>query len=142
MISTRKLDIYDIFYSYLKKDISYDDIKELRNNIGLEVKYYSDENKSIINNSNKVIKGIDLIILSIDNDNLKIPGKYYAKPLLDNTNLFWVKNKNEYEHVADEAGSDYVKGNNDKELKIIKDFITKINNDKINESNAASEFKN
>ena len=52
-----------------------------------------------------------------------------------------IKNKDEYERVADEAGSDYVKGNNDKELKIIKDFITKINNGKINESNAASEFK-
>ena len=34
-----------------------------------------------------------------------------------------------------------MKGNNDKELKIIKDFITKINNGKITESNAASEFK-
>ena len=34
-----------------------------------------------------------------------------------------------------------MKGNNDKELKIIKDFTTKINNGKINESNAASEFK-
>ena len=34
-----------------------------------------------------------------------------------------------------------MKGNNDKELKIIKDFITKINNGKINESYAASEFK-
>ena len=34
-----------------------------------------------------------------------------------------------------------MKGNNDKQLKIIKDFITKINNGKINESNAASEFK-
>ena len=79
-------------------------------------------------------------MLLIDNDNLRIPGKYYAKPL-DNTNLSWIKNKDEYEHVADEAGSDYVKGNNDKELKIIKDFITKINNGKINESNAASEFK-
>ena len=52
-----------------------------------------------------------------------------------------MKNKDEYERVADKAGSDYVKGNNDKELKIIKDFITKINNGKINESNAASEFK-
>ena len=38
-ISTRKFDIYDIFYSYLKKDISYEDIKGLRNNIGLPVKY-------------------------------------------------------------------------------------------------------
>ena len=93
----------------------------------------------IINNSNKVIKGIDLIILLIDNDNLRIPGQYYAKPL-DNTNLSWIKNKDEHKHVADDAGSDYVKGNNDKELKIIKDFITKINNGKINESNASSEF--
>ena len=139
-ISTRKLDIHNIFSSYLKKNISYEDIKGLRNNINLAVKYYPDENKSILNNSNKVIKGIDLIILLINNDNLRIPGKYYAKPL-DNTNLSWIKNKNEYEHVADDAGSDYVKGNNDKELKIIKDFITKINNRKINESNAASEFK-
>ena len=127
-------------YSYLNKDISYEDIKGLRNNIDLAVKCYPDENKSIINNSNKVIKGIDLIILLIDNDNLRTPGQYYAKPS-DNTNLSWIKNKDEYEHVADDAGGDYVKGNNDKELKIIKDFITKINNGKINESNAASEFK-
>ena len=139
-ISTRKLDIYDIFYSYLKKDISYGDIKGLRNNIDLAIKYYPHENKSIINNSNKAIKGIDLIILLIDNDNLRIPEQYFAKPL-DNTNLSWIKNKDEYEHVADDAGSDYVKGNNNKELQIIKDFITKINNGKINESNAASKFK-
>ena len=115
-------------------------MKGIRNNIDLAVKYSPDENKNIINNSNKVIKGIDLIILLIDNDNLRIPGQYYAKPL-DNTNLSWIKNKDEYEHVADDASSDYVKGNNDKELKIIKDFITKINNGKINESNATNKFK-
>ena len=120
---------------YLNKNISYEDIKGLRNNIDLAVKYYPDETKSIINNSNKVIKDIDLIILLINNDNLRIPGQYYAKPL-DNANLSWIKNKNEYEHVADDAGSDYVEGNNDTELKIIKYFITKIN-----ESNAVSEFK-
>ena len=34
-----------------------------------------------------------------------------------------------------------MKRNNDKKLKIIKDFITKRNNGKINESNAVSEFK-
>ena len=34
-----------------------------------------------------------------------------------------------------------MRGNKDKELKIIKDFITKINNGKINKSNAASKFK-
>ena len=125
---------------YLEKDISYEDTKGLRNNINLAVELYSDENKSIINNSNKVIKGIDLIILLIDNNNLGIPGQYYAKPL-DNTNLSWIKNKDEYKHIANEARSDYMKRYNDKELKIIKDFITKINNGKINKSNAVSEFK-
>ena len=52
-----------------------------------------------------------------------------------------MKNKDECKHIADEAGSDYMKGNSDNDLKLIKDFITKINNGKINESNAASEFK-
>ena len=75
-ISTRKFDIYDIFYSYLNKNIIYEDIKGLGNNINLAVKHYPDENKIIINNSNKVIKGIDLIILLIDNDNLRIHGQY------------------------------------------------------------------
>ena len=42
---------------------------------------YIDTNKKIINTSNKVIKGIDLIKSLIDNDNLRIPGKYYAKPI-------------------------------------------------------------
>ena len=111
------------FIRILKKNISYKDIKRSRNNIDLAVQYYPDENKSIINNSNKVIKGIDLIILLINKDNLRIPGQYYAKPL-DNTNLSWIRNKDEYERVADKAGSVYVKVNNDKELKIIKDFIT------------------
>ena len=81
-VSTRKLDIYDIFYSYLKKDISYKDIKGLRNNINLAVKNYPDENKSIINNINKVIKGIHLIMLLIDNDNLRIPGQYYVNQII------------------------------------------------------------
>ena len=112
----------------------------MKNNISLAVELYSDENKSIVNNSNKVIKGIDLIILLINNDNLRIPKQYYTKPL-HNTTLSWIKNKDEYERVAEEAGSDYVKGNNDKELKIIIDLISKINNCKINESNVASEFK-
>ena len=139
-ISTGKLDIYSIFYSYLNKDVDYKYIEGIKKHISLAVELYSDENKSIVNNTNKVIKGIDLIILLINNDNLRVFGQYYAKPL-DNTNLSWIKNKDEYEHIADEAGSDYMKGNNDEELKIIKDFITKISNGKVNESNTASKFK-
>ena len=56
---TRKLDIYDVFYSYLKKDISYKDVilKKRLNYIKKDRSKYSDKNKSIINNSNKTIKG-------------------------------------------------------------------------------------
>ena len=56
---TRKLDICDVFYSYLKKDISYKDVilKKRLNYIKKDRSKYSDKNKSIINNSNKTIKG-------------------------------------------------------------------------------------
>ena len=102
---------------------------------------YSDKNKSIRNNSNKTIKGIELIKSLIDNDKFRIPGEYYAKPL-NNTNLSSMKDEEVYEETAEEAGNDYMKGNNDNELKLIKDFITKINNGKINNKDtAATEFR-
>ena len=46
------------------------------------------------------------------------------------------------EETAEEADTDYMKGNNDNELKLIKDFITKINNNTINnKSKAGNEFR-
>ena len=41
-IGVRKLDIYEIFYSYLNKDISNKYIEGIKKNISLAVKYYSD----------------------------------------------------------------------------------------------------
>ena len=50
-----------------------------------------------------------------------------------------MKDEEGYEETAGEAGSDYMKGNNDNELKLIKDFIT---NGKINNKDtAASDFR-
>ena len=86
-VATEILDIYNIFKGYLSKDIKYKKIDKILNNIKRAVELYqrkpnySDKNKSIINNSNKIIKGIELIRLLIDNDNFRIPGNYYAKPL-------------------------------------------------------------
>ena len=77
----------------------------------------------------------------IDNDEFKIPGEYYAKPN-DNINLDWMNNKDGYEQIAEEAGRYYMKGKHDNELKLIKDFITKINNGAINNKNkAGNEFR-
>ena len=77
----------------------------------------------------------------IDNDEFKIPGEYYAKPN-NNINLDWMNDKDGYEQIAEEAGADYMKGKNDNELELIKNFISKINNGSINNKNkAGNEFR-
>ena len=45
--------------------------------------------------------------------------------------------KDGYKETAEEAGAKYMKGNNDNEFKLIRDFITKINNGVINNKNKA-----
>ena len=76
----------------------------------------------------------------IDNDEFKISKKYYAGPN-NNVDLDWMNDKIRYEETAEETDTDYMKGNNDNELKLIKDFITNINNDTINKNNAGNEFR-
>ena len=76
----------------------------------------------------------------IDNDEFKIPRKYYARPN-NNVDLDWMNDKIGYEETAEEADTDYMKGNNDNELKLNKDFITKINNGTINKNKAGNDFR-
>ena len=77
----------------------------------------------------------------IDNDEFKIPEKYYAGPN-NNVNLDWMNDKIGYEETSEEADSVYMKRSNGNELKLIKDFITKINNGSINNKNkAGNEFR-
>ena len=116
--------------------------KSIKNGIKIYQKRpRTDKNKSIINNSNKVIKGIELYKSMIDNDEFKIPGEYYTKPN-NNINLDWMNDKDGYEETAEEAGADYMKGKSDNELELIKNFITKINNGSINNKNkAGNEFR-
>ena len=143
---TQNFDIYKIFENYLNKKIVYDGIDMIEKSIKNGIKIYqkrprTDKNKSIINNSNKVIKGIELFKSMIDNDEFKIPGEYYAKPN-NNVNLDWMNDKIGYEETAEEADSVYMKKSNGNELKLIKDFITKINNGSINNKNkAGNEFR-
>ena len=145
-VNTKKFNIYKIFENYLNKKIDYDGIDMIEKSIKNGIKIYqkrhrTDKNKSIINNSNKVIKGIELFKSMINNDEFKIPGEYYVKPN-NNINLDWMNDKDRYEDTAEEANTDYMKGNNDNELKLIKDFITKINNSAINnKSKAGNEFR-
>ena len=98
-VGTRYFDIYEIFKGYLNENIKYEEIDGILNSIKRAVELYqkkpnySDKNKSIINNTNKVINAIEQIKSLINDDNFRIPGKYYAKPIA-NINLDWVIDKN------------------------------------------------
>ena len=99
-----------------------------------------DKNKRIINNSNKIINVIELFKSMIYNNEFIIPGEYNIKPNND-VDLDWMNDKDGYEETAKEANMYCMKRKNDNELKLIKNFITKINNGTINQNNAGNEFR-
>ena len=137
-VNTKKFNIYK---NYLNKSIDYYGIDMIEKSIKNGVRIYkkrphADKNKGIIDNSNKIISAIKLFKSMIDNDEFKIHAEYYAKAN-NNINLDWMIDKDGYKETAEEVGAKYMKGNNDNELKLIKDFITKINNGVINNKNKA-----
>ena len=100
----------------------------------------TDKNKRIINNSNKIIKAIELFKSMIYNNEFIIPGEYNVKPNND-VDLDWMNDKDGYEETAKEANMHYMKGKSNNESKLIKYFRTKINNGIINNKNkAGNEF--
>ena len=145
-VNTKHFNIYHIFKNYLNKSIDYDRINMIEKTIQDGIKIYqkrprTDKNKRIINNSNKIITAIELFKSMIDNNEFVIPGEYNAKPN-NNIDLDWMIDKDGYEEIAEETDAYYMKGKNDNELKLIKDFITKINNGTINNTNKAeNEFR-
>ena len=130
-VNTKKFNIYNIFENYLNKKIGYDGINDIEKSIEDGIEMYkkrrrTDENKRIIDNSNKIIKVIELFKSMIENHEFIIPGEYNVKPN-NNINLDWMNDKDGYVFTAKEVGEKYMKGKNDNESKLIKDFITKIN---------------
>ena len=146
-VNTKKFNIYKIFENYLNKKIDYDGIDNIEKGIEDGIKIYkkkprTDKNKRIINNSNKIIKAIELFKSMMVNNEFIIPEEYILKPN-NNVDLDWMINKHGFEEISEEARKYYMKGKNDNELKLIKDFITKINNGTINNKNkAGNEFRN
>ena len=116
--------------------------KSIKNSIRIYQKRpRTDKNNSIINTSNKIISAIKIFKSMIDNDEFRIPGEYYAKRN-NNIDLSWINDKDGYEEIAEETGAYHMKGKNNNELKLVKDFITKINNGTINNKNKArNEFR-
>ena len=101
----------------------------------------TDKNKRIINNSNKIINAIELFKSMIYNNEFIIPEEYIFKPN-NNVDLDWMINKYGFEEISEEVRKYYMKGKKGNELKLIKDFITKINNGTINiKKKAGNEFR-
>ena len=128
-----------MFENYLNKKIDYDGTDMIEKSIENGIRIYhkrprTDKNKSIMDNSNKVISAIKLFKSMINNDEFKIPGKYYAKPD-NNIDLSWINYPDGYKEIAREVNLNYIENKNDNELKLIKDFITKNNNGTINNKN-------
>ena len=138
--------MYKIFENYLNKKIDYNRINEIEKSIEDGIEMYqkrcrTDKNKRIINNSNKIINAIELFKSMIVNNEFIIPEEYIFKPN-NNVDLDWMINKDGFEEISEEARKYYMKGKSDNELKLIKDFITKINNGTINNKNkAGNEFR-
>ena len=112
-VGTRNFDIYKIVKNYLNEEIDYRRINMIKKVLKMVLKYIKKvllqiEKKRIIDNSNKVIRGINLFISVIDNDEFKIPKKYYAGPN-NNVNLDWMNDKTGYKETAEEADSVYRK---------------------------------
>ena len=112
-VDTKKFNIYNIFENYLNKSIDYDRINMIEKTIEDGIKIYqkrarTDKNKRIINNSNKIIKSIELFKSMIDNNKFVIPGEYNAKPN-NNIDLDWMTDKDGYEEIAEEADTYYMK---------------------------------
>ena len=134
-----------IFENHLNKKIDYDGIDMIEKSNKNGIKIYqkrtgTDENKRIINNSNKIIKAIDLFKSMIENDEFKTPAEYHAKRN-NSINLNWMNDKDGYVYTAKEAGQKYMKRKNDNELELIRN-ISKINNGAINNKNkAGNEFR-
>ena len=145
-VNTKIFNIYNIFENYLNKRIDYDRIDMIEKSIKNGIRIYhkrprTDKNKSIINTSNKIISAIKIFKSMINNDELRIPGEYYAKANND-IDLSWMIDKDGYEEIAEEARAYHMKGKNNNELKLVKDFITKINNGTINNKNkTGNEFR-
>ena len=145
-VNTKTFNIYKIFGNYLNKKIDYDRINMIEKSIkdGIQISQKrprTDKNKRIINNSNKIINAIELFKSMIENNEFIIPEEYIFKPN-NHVDLDLINDKDGFEEISEEAGQYYMKGKNNNELKLIKDFITKIKNGTIsNKNKAGNEFR-
>ena len=141
-------DYEKIVNDYINRKIKYIDIINKLNKVNKGIKiyekdheYYNNPNiKDQINNSKKFAKGLEKIIVGIDNNKIRIGRDLIAE--LGSIDLSWMHDPELYEEISQDVFARYNKDKYSNELLSIQSFLDNINNEYIeNKKDAWKEFK-
>ena len=124
------------------------DIVNKLNKINKEIKIYEKDQESYnypcikdqINNSKQFAKGLEKIIVGIDNNKIRIGRDFITEP--GSIDLSWMHDPELYEEISQDGFARYNKDKYSLELLSIQSFLDNINNEHIkNKKDAWKEFK-
>ena len=131
------------------KKIKYEYIADKLNKVNKGIKIYeknqklyesSPNIKDKINNSKKFAKGLEKIIVGIDNNKIRIGRDFITEP--GSIDLSWMHDPELYEEISQDIFARYNKDKDSNELLSIQSFLDSINEEYIkNKKDALSEFR-
>ena len=142
-------DYKKIIDDYIDKKIKYEDIVDKLNKVHKGIKIYeknqklyknSPNIKDQINNSKKFAKGLEKIIVGIDNNKFRVGREFITEP--GSIDLSWMHDPGIYEEISQDVFARYNKDKDSNELLSIQTFLDNINEEYIkNKKDALSEFR-
>ena len=147
--STFNNDYKKIIDDYINKKIKYMDIVDKLNKVNNGIKIYENNKKLYknspniedqINNSKKFAKGLEKIIVGIDNNKSRIGRDFITEQ--GSIDLSWMHDPELYEEISQDVFARYDKDKDSNELLSIQTFLDNTNEEYIkNKKHALEEFK-
>ena len=138
-----------IIDDYLNRKIKYEDIMDKLNRVNKGIQIYeknqklyknSPNIKDQINNSKKFAKGLEKIIVGIDNNKFRIGRDFITEP--GSIDLSWIFDPELYEEISQDVFARYNKHKDSNELLSIQTLLDNINKEYIkNKKDPLSEFR-
>ena len=131
-------DYKKIINDYINKKIKYEDIVDKLNKLNKWIKIYEKNQKLYknsrnikdqINSSKKFAKGLEKIIVGIDNNKFCIGRYFITEP--GSTDLSWMQDPELYEEISQDVFARYNKDKDSNELLSIQTFLDNINEEYI-----------
>ena len=142
-------DYKKIIDDYIDKKIKYEDIMDKLNKVNKVIKIYENNQKLYknspnikdqINNSKKIAKGLEKVIVGIDNNKFCIGREFITE--LDSIDFSWMHDPELYEEIRQDVFARYNKDKDSNELLSIQTFLDNINEEYIkNKKDALSKFR-